>query len=341
MLYEYYRKQKVIDTKIMNKENLTTVKTIPLIILALVLATGIFFVAKVCIGAESIPYYFIAVHNEPHHSTQREEQTIEGEYNVLKNMVSKANEYNIKLTLMFTAQWVDYISESQDRMESIEAWRKQGHEIASHHHGIHHENWDGYTSYPEVEAIAERIKIIAEGKADASIREPEKYLGTLEDFIGVLKKINPNIHSGCESESTDKNEMPDEVVYSTCSGYDNYGEPGRSSDSDSIEIGSEKGKNEYITTGIWNDIDRKWLAHFSMDSSEKEKSAEDAFLATGKNDVYGVAVHSSPEDSNQFYAFLDFLHQEDPEGKKSKTVTEIIRNELLPEATITVTQSSQ
>ncbi|MFZ2357156.1 MAG: hypothetical protein WAW67_04995 [Candidatus Omnitrophota bacterium] len=83
-------------------------------------------------------------------------------------MVKKANGYNIKLTLMFTAQCADYISESPERTTEFEEWKKQG-------------------------------------------KTPEEYLGTLDDFIKKLKKINPNIHSGYMNSEHDKEEMPDEI----------------------------------------------------------------------------------------------------------------------------------
>ncbi|MFZ2603265.1 MAG: hypothetical protein WAX79_04600, partial [Candidatus Omnitrophota bacterium] len=73
-------------------------------------------------------------------------------------MVKKANGYNIKLTLMFTAQCADYISERPERTTEFEKWKKHGHEIAAHHHSIYHANWDGYTNYTKEEAEAQRIK---------------------------------------------------------------------------------------------------------------------------------------------------------------------------------------
>jgi len=104
-----------------------------------------------------IPYYFIAIHNEPYNFPGGVEQ-IDKDYSVLKSMIEKANKYNIKLTLMFTAQWADYISESSERLDDLESWKQQGHEIAAHHHSIYHGNWDGYTDYSREEAIKQRAK---------------------------------------------------------------------------------------------------------------------------------------------------------------------------------------
>jgi hypothetical protein len=68
--------------------------------------------------------------------------TLEESYVTLKRIIAKADEYNIKLTLMFTAQWSDYIEESSARIAELESWKKSGHEIAAHHHGTNHALWD-------------------------------------------------------------------------------------------------------------------------------------------------------------------------------------------------------
>ncbi|OYT26976.1 MAG: hypothetical protein B6U97_02615 [Candidatus Altiarchaeales archaeon ex4484_96] len=66
------------------------------------------------------------------------EEQVEKHYPVLKEMVEKANQYNIKLTLMFSAQWADIISEDPKMMSEIKQWQSQGHEISSYHHSINH-----------------------------------------------------------------------------------------------------------------------------------------------------------------------------------------------------------
>ena len=78
------------------------------IIVVVILATGIgayFILQKPTLSELQIPYYFIAIHNEPYHVSGGEKKLAE-EYNTLKRMVAKADQYNIKLTLMFTVQWL-------------------------------------------------------------------------------------------------------------------------------------------------------------------------------------------------------------------------------------------
>jgi len=296
---------------------------IPIIVVVIIIAciSAYFVFQKPAFSGPQIPYYFIAIHNEPAHGIPNGRQIIEQNYVILKQMIARANQYNIRITLMFTAQWVDYITESPERMAELEQWKKQGHEIAAHHHSIYHGNWDGYTDYTKEEAIAQRI---------SQNHKPEEYLGTLEYFIEKLKKINPNIKSGCVNDERDKRAMPDEIIYDTCSGFANYGEPGtREGDA----TNPEKGKNEYVTIGIYNGIERKWLTHYQVTKDDRQKAAQQVFDLMDSG-VYGAVTHSIQNQAIPYYDFLEFLHSKDPEGKKSRTVSEIIDQKLLPEETI-------
>ena len=62
---------------------------------------------------QAIPWYFIAIHNEPFNH-ERKRFFINESYKVLQQMVAKADSFNIKLTLMFAASWVDFIKEKKE-----------------------------------------------------------------------------------------------------------------------------------------------------------------------------------------------------------------------------------
>ncbi len=269
----------------------------------------------------SIPYYFIAIHNEPYHLPGGESKLAK-EYETLERMIAEADLYGIKLTLMFTAQWAEYISESPERMAELEAWKEQGHEIAAHHHSIYHGNWDGYTDYSREQAEAQR-------RMQGFV--PEEYLGTLEDYINKLRKLNPDIKSGCTNEERDKKEMPNAIIYGTCSGFANCGEVcERLSDTD-----LRKGKNEYILTGVADGVPRKWLAHYQITTPERQEAAQTVFSSLNCSHVYGAVTHSaSGVQEEEYYDFLEFLHSRDPGASKSRTVSEVIEQGLLPERTI-------
>jgi len=269
-----------------------------------------------------IPYYFVAIHSEPLHDIPQVKNSIAERFVTQREIVEKANEYDIKLTLMFSAQVAEYIAEDSGRLEEVKLWGQQGHEISSHHHSIYHSNWDGYTDHTREDTATERI---------TKVREPETYMGTMKDYVDKLKLVNPNVQSGCSNAGIGGKSTPDEIIYDTCSGYFNSGEIGR------IEVRgdtfSEKGNNQYILVGTINDIERKWLGHSQITTLQTEGAAETMFLTLDSSSVYGVVTHATQSNDQDVYLFdyLDFLHEQDPTGARSKTVTEVIEQELLSE----------
>lgn len=266
------------------------------------------------------PYYFVVIHNEPFNVPNGESGIAEA-YPTLERMVAKADTYNIKLTIMLSAQWADYIAESPERMVELEKWKSEGHEIAGHHHSLNHGNWDGYTNYSEEYAISYRT--------NKTGHAAEAYHGSLYDYMLSLDKLDAGIKSGCMNDEVDKNDLPNEIIYDTCSGFANFGEPGTR-----LEDGmdSKKGINDFVSTAVYNGIERKWLAHTQITTAELEGNAEKTFATLNSLEVYGGATHSvEGEQEDEFGAFLDFLHSKDPSGIRSRTVSEIIEQKLLPE----------
>ena len=268
-----------------------------------------------------VPYYFIAVHNEPYHIEQGGEAKVAEAYQVLQQMIKKADAYNIKLTLMFSAQWSDHVLGSSARLAEVKGWQKNGHEISSHHHSIYHGNWDGYSDYTSQQAEAQRKK---------QNKKPEKYLGTLKDYWGKLQKLDPNVRSGCANDEADKKALPDGVVYDTCSGFANYGPVGqRAEDRSAI-----KGKNEYATVGTYRGVERTWLTHFQITTDTRQQEAQKVFATMDSATVYGSVTHSVQSQAGPFYSFLEYLHARDPKGVMSRTVSQVVEQGLLQEKTI-------
>jgi hypothetical protein len=77
---------------------------------------------------ENVPYYFIAIYNEPNNKAGGEKNIAE-RFNYLEEMITKADEYNIKLTLRFSAQWIAYIAENPGRLAMLDEWSQSGHQI--------------------------------------------------------------------------------------------------------------------------------------------------------------------------------------------------------------------
>lgn len=254
----------------------------------------------------AFPHYFIAIHCEP-----KSERAIPDNYLILQEMVAYADEYNMKLTIMFTPQWADYIVADSTRLDEVQAWMANGHEVAAHHHSIFHGSWDGYTDFSQEEVEAEGNNY-------------RWYLGTLNDYMDALYRVNPELRSGCVNDEQNKQVMPDAIVYDTCSGFGNMGEP----EQRLRDGGAEKGINEYVTVGTVNGIQRTWLTHFQV-----PLSPQDAMAAIDSMDggIYGVATHAIPNQDRPLYLYMDFLHERDPEGARSRTVETAIEEQLIPE----------
>ncbi len=265
------------------------------------------------------PYYFLAIHNEPFHVPGGETRLAES-YEVLRKMIDKADGYGIRLTLMFSPPWADFILADDERMRELARWKEAGHEIAAHHHSIYHGNWDGYTAAGREEAEAAR-----RGRT----RNPEPYLGTLDEFLSRVRQLDPKVDCGCLNDEGDKDALPDGIVFDTCSGFANFGPPGRR-----LHDGlPEKGVNEYVSVGTVGNISRKWLCHFQTTRVERVDGAKEAFSKMGTG-VYGSVNHSSQREWSAFVAWLDFLHSRDPDGRRCRTVSEVIEQRLLPEKEI-------
>jgi hypothetical protein len=264
-----------------------------------------------------IPYYFIAIHNEPYHFPGGR-RALGASYRTLVEMVERADEYQIKLTLMFAPQWADFIADDSERMDLLAKWKNNGHEIAGHHHSIYHGNWDGYTNYPVRHALAERAR---------HTPRPERYLGTLKDFLAKVRKLEPTLQCGCMNDEFDKKSLPDGIVFDTCSGFANFGPLGRRL-GDGVD--PEKGRNEYVSVGRSSGVTRRWLTHYQITTHERQKAAQGVFQSMSEG-VYGVVTHSIQSQAAPYFEFLGFLHSEDPTGERSRTVSAVINENLLPE----------
>lgn len=293
-------------------------KTGMIFTLAVCLMLGMGGKAKSQAPLETAPYYFLAIHNEPWHEpthTHGGEERIATEFEVLEEIVAKADAYNFSLTLMFSPQWSDYIVDN-NKLEQVQEWQSNGHEIGIHHHRINHGNWDGYTDYPEDEAIAQRT-------AKKGAGNEETYLGTLDDYMAKVNRLNPDINSGCSNTGNDVQSIPDAIIYDTCSGFANFGEMHRLSD-----IEPEKGRNDYILSYELGGVQRYWLTHYQIFRGVDE--AETAFNSLNGDQAYGVVAHSVAADAENLFEFMEFLHVADPEGLNSRTLAEIAEQALLP-----------
>jgi hypothetical protein len=282
-------------------------------------------------STSKVPHYFLVIHNEPYSGDPKQQQLIEGDYKSLENLVSKADSWHMKLTLMFSTPWIEYILKDPARTAEVKGWQKEGHEIAVHHHGLGHFSWDGYSNYPMSFIKETRNKLLQTGQTAGNVKmDPSViYQGNLNDFSNVFANSGyGNIISGCVNDENDKNEMPDSIIYDTCAGFYNFGDTiTKATDEDRL-----KGVNDYILSGTVNGIQRKWLSHYAI--YKDAQAGINAYKNLNSSEIYGAVTHSLKTDADSMIKLMEFLHSEDPQGLVSETVSSVIENKLLPEKNV-------
>lgn len=150
--------------------------------------------------------YFFEVHMEPQNAVK---ESSENSFNELSEFVGLANSYSIKLTILFTPQWINTLLNDSKKIGKMDEWRKQGHEIGGHHHGPTICPWDGYTNLDIAsQEFKDRQKRVPCPK---TIRADEKYFGDMDDYLKVIRKIGEIKTITMSDEDVD---CPSENIYS-------------------------------------------------------------------------------------------------------------------------------
>jgi len=98
-----------------------------------------------------------------------------------------------------------------------------------------------------------------------------------------------------------------------------------------VENGYGKaGINEFIKINSINGIERSWLGYFHLSSRQNMDSAIRSLGFMDNGYVYGTAISNNKEQARFFYGFLEYLNQLDPEGLNSRTVAQVIEDNLIP-----------
>lgn len=264
-------------------------------------------------AGDEIPYYYIAVHNLPYHGERTAADKIDRDYERLKEMIGQADEYGIKLILLFPPQWAGHLEESD-----LSEWQEAGHEIAARHYSVFGKYWDGYSHLSEDAALAERSKATS---------RPERYLGDMDDFMEKIEKISPGLGSGCINDEMGAGMEFEGVAYDICSGFANFGQPGRQIKGFDAPL---KGINKFISVSGKDESETRWFTHYLISNPKKEKEAEDTVYRM-RGGVFGSGAFSSPFGSESFFDWLDFLYQRDRSAEKCLTISETVSSGLLAE----------
>lgn len=245
------------------------------------------------------PCYFIAVQNGAYNFKGGEEQLAES-YKALQAMVKLAGDQNVRLTLLFSAQYAVYIASDPARLAELEAWKEAGHEIGAYHQGPDTRAWDGYS---DLEG-----KDLARARKDGGTGRPA---GGHAEYFAALSRLEPAIKTGCFVDRSDRKFRAAAPPYEAC-----------------LAPGSN-GVNEFLALSPGG-VAGKGLSSFHPADKAGIEAAEKNFSALPAG-VYGVSFKSSPSEFGAFYAWLAFLRREDPQGGRSRTVTTVVNGDLLLE----------
>ncbi len=136
---------------------------ISLILLGTGIGLGTFF------GINKPTRLFIAIHCEPGSFPATTDYPEQYWFNLLQ-MISQADQNDVKLNLLFNPQWGSYILQNTTRFSLVRSWESNGHEIGLHVHGPNQGSWCGYTN-------------------QAAFASDPKYLGTIAEMMVIMNQL--------------------------------------------------------------------------------------------------------------------------------------------------------
>ena len=241
-------------------------------------------------GELAVPISCFVVHCEP--TDANEVMFLE-----LIDLVALADEYEIPLTIDFTAQWAEMLLADKEKIGLLETWMASGHEIACHHHSYwatldRGAQWDGYTNTQFSEIMPSMQDL---------------YRGTMDDYMAFLTALPGERTSACMGLGDEKDliDWPEELPYST-SGHtlaDCVSVP--------FAVSYDGAEAWQITHGL--------ILQEPGDLSGLYESSFEEQVFTVVGHVYNFRDSSRP-----FEFWFRFLHALDPTGVRRRTVTEAI-----------------
>jgi hypothetical protein len=242
---------------------------------------------------------FFEVHLEP--SNANDEM-----FNTLTEFVSLADQYKVKLTLLFTPPWAEMVLKDQNKLSLLNKWKQNGHEMGGHHHGPSTCPWDGYTNlkYNGIEFKKRQNRV----PCPEFVRKQERYLGDMQDYMELLNKLSQIKTITMSDEDVD---WPEGALYAG---------GGR----------TLEGVISNPSTIIFNGYNVYKLTSVPLKSS-KTASGEKISIEEIKNEylsnkegVFGVNAHAVDykNNPNLYKQWFKFLKEQE---SKSKTISQIIK----------------
>ena len=238
------------------------------------------------------PYGVFIVHCEPKNADTES-------FLNLRDLVVKADQHGVKLTIDFTPQWAEMILDNAVFLNWTRLWDESGHELAVHHHPywistMRGTTWDGYSNTP-LEEIA--------------INKRDDYLGNMDDYLALLNRLPGTRTSGTLgiSQPQDTLDWPHDLRFSAA-GHELEDIVGRP------QI------VEYAGHAVWE------MSH-GLFWSATPGELETVYANAEAGDIVAVVTHvsnyeASPQAAQAVENYFAFLGAEDPSGYSLVTVTE-------------------
>ena len=243
---------------------------------------------------------FFEVHLEPGNA--------KGEmFNALRELVDLADQYKVKLTLLFTPQWVEMILEDDKKISMVHKWQQNGHEIGGHHHGPSVCSWDGYTNLdPASQEFKNRQNKVPCPKF---VRAKEKYLGNMDDYMKLLSKLGQIKTITMSDEDVDWPEGPVYAAGGRCL-RNAISKP---------RLVTFNGRQIYKLSSVTFLAKKTVLGQLiTIDALKNE-------YLSYKEGVFGINGKIGIKNNiNLYRQWFEFLREQDPEMGQAKTISEIL-----------------
>lgn len=201
------------------------------------------------------------------------------------SLVELANKHRSKLTLQFNPQWAEYVLADKVKFSLLKKWQQEGHEIALHHHGYDHNNWNGYTNRP--------------GKSS-----DYRYRGSIKKMTELVTRLAAPSALLSGTITDEESDYPKSIKY----------------DTEGILLDHAISKPKTVVLG-GNEVVQVGMAFLSFDGDIESFKQE--YLKSEGNDVFGVVTHeydffNNPEIIEEWLIFIK------SQNRSIQSVSEII-----------------
>ena len=249
---------------------------------------------------------FFEVHLEPDNANDKM-------FNALIDFVDMADQYKVKLTLLFTPQWAEMILDDEAKLSLLNQWKKGGHEIGGHHHGPSVCHWDGYTN---LDTNSREFKN-RQNKVPCpkSVRAKETYSGNMDDYMELLTKLGQIKTITMSDADVD---WPKNVLYSGGGRRlsQAISQPG-------LRIFNGQNVNQLTACTF---LPRRSVVTGEFITFEDLKNK----YLSEQDGVFGVVAHAIDYKNNPdiYKQWFEFLNEQDRNMNHAKTVSQIMEESL-------------